>query len=187
ISKEQMERERELMGRWTRLFARLNEVLSGIAVVKSFVKEDDEKRRFLRGVRQANDRVIRGVATDARTTLAKNAVMGLARVIAIGAGAILVVRNEITLGTLVAFLGYVGGVFQPVQALTGMYQTIRKGTVSAEVVTDILDAHDSLADVEGARELSRVHGTVTFEDVSFAYREGTPILRNVDLHVRPGE
>ncbi len=186
-SKEQMERERELMGRWTRLFARLNEVLSGIAVVKSFVKEDDEKSRFLHGVREANERVLRGVATDARTTLAKNAVMGLARVVAIGAGALLVVRNEITLGTLVAFLGYVGGVFQPVQALTGMYQTIRKGTVSAEVVTDILHARDGLPDAEDARELSRVHGTVTFERVSFAYREGKPILRDIDLHVRQGE
>jgi ATP-binding cassette subfamily B protein len=186
-SKEQMDRERELIGRWTRLYARLNEVLSGIAVVKSFVREDDEKRRFLGGVRAANTRVVRGVATDARTTLAKNGAMACARVVAIGAGALLVLRHEITLGTLVAFLGYIAGVFQPVQTLTGMYQTLRKGAVSAEVVTSILDAHDSLADAPGAIELQDVEGTVRFENVSFAYREGTPILRGIDLHVRPGE
>lgn len=186
-AKEQIERERDLMGRWAQLFARLNEVLSGIAVVKSFVKEDDEKRRFLNGVKQANERVVRGVATDARTALAKNTTMALARVVAIGSGALLVVNHDITLGTLIAFLGYVGGVFQPVQSLTGMYQTLRKGTVSAEVVTDILDAHDTLADIEDARELSKVRGTVKFESVGFAYREGAPILRDIDFEVSPGE
>jgi ATP-binding cassette subfamily B protein len=186
-SREQMERERDLMGRWTRLFGRLNEVLSGIAVVKSFVREDDEKRRFLSGVKKANVRVVRGVATDAKTTLAKNAVMALARVLAIGAGAFLVLRHEISLGTLVAFLGYVAGVFQPVQALTGMYQTLRKGAVAAEAVTEILHAHDALADAPDARELGIVIGAVSFEDLSFSYRANTPILRRIHLEVMPGE
>ncbi len=186
-SKEQMTRERDLMKRWTRLFARLNEVLSGIAVVKSFVKEEDEKRRFVHGVGAANAVVLRGVATDARTTLAKNAVMAFARVVAIAVGGILVVRGEITVGTLIAFLGYVTGVFQPVQALTGVYQTIRKGAVSAEAVLSILHADDALGDAPDAVELDRVHGDVTFEDVVFEYRPGTQVLRGVTLHARAGE
>lgn len=186
-SREQIERERDLLARWSRLFGRLNEVLGGIAVVKSFVKEEDEKRRFLRGVDEANARVARGVSTDARTGLTKNGAMALARVAAIGAGAALVFRSDITLGTLVAFLGYVSGVFQPVQALTGMYQTLRKGAVSAEVVADILEADDTLADRPDARELDAVRGAVTFDHVSFSYRDGAPILRDVTLEVRPGE
>jgi ATP-binding cassette subfamily B protein len=186
-SKEQMSRERDLMKRWTRIFARLNEVLSGIAVVKSFVKEEDEKRRFLGNVAEANERVVGGVATDARTSFAKNAVMAIARVVAIATGAVLVLHHDITLGTLVAFLGYVAGIFQPVQALTGMYQTIRKGAVAAEAVTSILDANDALGDSPDAREVPHVEGAITFEGVSFAYCEGSPILHAIDLHVNPGE
>ncbi len=187
-SKEQMDRERDLMKRWTSLFARLNEVLGGIAVVKSFVKEEDEKRRFLGGVAEANAKVVRGVAVDARTTFAKNATMALARVVAIGAGAFLVIRHELTLGTLVAFLGYVAGVFLPVQSLTGIYQTLRKGAVAAETITEILDTPDEIGDVPGARDLAaHITGAVRFESVSFGYSEESPILHDIELSVRPGE
>ena len=186
-SKEQIQRERELMGRWTRLFARLNEMLAGIAVVKSFVREEEEKRRFLDGVQNANATVVRGVAIDARTTAAKQGAMALARVCAIAAGGVLVLRHEITLGTLVAFLGYVGGVFQPVHALTGMYQTLRKGVVSLDVVTSILDAEDTLGDAPHAREVGRVKGHVRFDDVAFEYRPGVGVLRGIDLDGCAGE
>ncbi|HVJ94707.1 MAG TPA: ABC transporter ATP-binding protein [Labilithrix sp.] len=186
-SKEQVARERELMGRWTRIFARLNEVLTAIAVVKSFAKEEDEKQRFLGGVADANARVVRGVQTDAKTALAKNATMALVRVGVLGLGAFLVVRRELSLGTLVAFVGYVAGVFQPIQSLTSIYQTLCKGAVAAETVMSILDAEDSLADAPNARELGTVKGAVTFERVCFAYRDGVPVLHHIDLRVREGE
>ena len=186
-SKEQIARERELMGRWTRLFGRLNEMLAGIAVVKSFVREEQEKRRFLDGVADANATVVRGVATDARTTAAKQATMALARVCAIATGGMLVFRHQITLGTLVAFLGYVGGVFQPVHALTGMYQTLRKGIVSFDVVTSILDAEDTVGDRPHARDVGPVMGHVRFDDVEFEYRTGVGVLRGIDLEVGIGE
>ena len=186
-SKEQMARERELMGRWTRLFARLNEMLAGIAVVKSFVREEEEKRRFLGGVAEANATVVRGVGTDAKTAACKQTAMALARVAAIAAGGVLVLRHEITLGTLVAFLGYIGGVFQPVHALTGVYQTLRKGIVSMDVVASLLDAEDTVGDRPHARDVGRVMGHVQFDDVEFEYRPGVGVLRGIDLDVRVGE
>ena len=186
-AKEQTTRERDLMRRWTRIFSRFNEALSGIAVVKSFVKEEDEKRRFLGGVAAANDVVLRGVATDAKVTAWKNASMALARIAAIGFGGWLVVRSEITLGTLVAFLGYVSGVFTPVQSLTGMYQTMRKGAVALEALNEVLGAEDAMGDAVDARDVGPLIGDVRFEDVAFAYRAGTPVLRGVSLHARPGE
>lgn len=186
-SREQIERERGLLARWTKIFARLNEVLSGIAVVKSFVMEEQEKRRFLRGVREANAAVVRGVATDGRVNAAKNLTMGFARVTAIAIGGLLVARHEISLGTLVAFLGYVAGVFMPVQALTGVYQTVRRGAVSLEALMSILDAQDSLGDRPGARDPGPLRGEVELQDVRFEYREGAPVLDGVSFRVRPGE
>ncbi|HEY5959084.1 MAG TPA: ABC transporter transmembrane domain-containing protein, partial [Polyangiaceae bacterium] len=85
-AKEQADRERALLQRWTKIFARLNEVLSGILVVKSFVMEAEEKQRFLDGVQDANSLVLRGVKTDARVSAAKNAAAALARISALGFG-----------------------------------------------------------------------------------------------------
>ena len=186
-AKEQMRREQGLMDRWVRIFSRFNEVLTGIAVVKSFVMEEQEKRRFLGGVEQANEMVLDGVKTDSRTGAIKNGVMVVARVLALALGGVLVIRGEIGVGTLIAFVGYIGGLFQPVQTLTGMYQTVRKASVSLESVLSILEAQDSLGDAPDAREVGKLRGEVEFRHVSFEYRAGSPILRDVNLHVKPGE
>lgn len=106
---EQTSRERTLLERWAHIYSRFNEVLSGILIVRSFAMEDAEKSRFLRDVREANQVVIRGVATDAGYGAASNLVIAAARLWAIGFGGWLALRGDITAGTVVAFLGYVGG------------------------------------------------------------------------------
>ena len=186
-SKEQMAREKGLLERWTRVFARFNEVLTGIVVVKSFVMEEQEKRRFLNGVSEANGMVIRGVARDSKVNAGRNLLMTIARLLALTVGGILVMNHEITLGTLVAFVSYLGGVFAPVQALTGMYQTVRRASVSLESLLTILDAQDSLGDAPDARDAGVIRGEVEFKDVCFRYRADRPVLNDVSLHVAPGE
>jgi ATP-binding cassette subfamily B protein len=186
-AREQTRRDQSLLDRWTRIYARFNEVLGGIVVVKSFVMEDREKQRFLGGVDDANRLVLRGVATDTRVNAGKNLLIAVARIVALGLGGALVARREISLGTLVAFVGYLGGMFRPVQTLTGTYQTLRRAGVSLESLLSILEARDSMPDEPHARELSAVHGAVEFRDVGFEYRSGKPLLRGVDLSAAPGE
>lgn len=186
-AREQSERERLLLDRWSKIYARFNEVLAGIATVKSFAMEEEEQRRFLRDVDATNRVVVRGVGRDTWTGAAKNLVVLLARVSAVGLGGWLIVRGEATVGTLVAFQGYVGGLFGPVQGLTTIYQTLRQAAVSLETVFSILDADDPLADAPGARPVTAVAGEVVFENVGFAYDGRTPVLEGIDLHARPGE
>jgi ATP-binding cassette, subfamily B, bacterial len=186
-STEQMQRERSLMQRWTQVFSRFNEVLSGIVVIKSFVREEREKRRFLAGVDDANALVLTGVGTDARTRAAKNGIVMAARIAVLGMGGMLIARQQVTLGTLVAFSGYLGGVFNPVQALTGMYQTLCRATVALESVLSILEAQDALGDAPDARDVPTLRGEVEFRDVSFEYRPGVKVVRHIELCARPGE
>ena len=96
-------------------------------------------------------------------------------------------RGHGTVGTLVAALQYVGGLFGPIQGLTNVYATVRRAGVSLEAVSSILDAPDPLADEPGAQDLVVHAGAVSFENVSFAYGDGRPVLRDVSLSVRPGE
>jgi ATP-binding cassette subfamily B protein len=186
-SGEQVTREQGLLQRWTRVFTRFNEVLSGITMVKSFAMEEREKRRLLSAVGEANGVALRGVATDSRNTCTKNALIATARMAALALGGALVMRHQITIGTLIAFIAYAAGVFQPVQRLTGMYQTVRRAGVALESLLAILDTHRAQTDDSSAHELGPVRGAVAFRDVSFEYRPGIEVLRDVNLSVQPGE
>ncbi len=184
----QTRREARLLDRWTRIYSRFNEVLSGIVTVKSFVMEEDEKRRFLGDVQATNAVVLGGIRYDTAVGVVQSILVALARVAAIAYGGVLAIHGDITLGTAVAFLGYLGGVFGPVQGLTAVYRTFRTAAVSLDAVFDVLDAEDLLGDAPDARELEHVRGEVRFEDVHFAYRaDGPEVLSGIDLTVRPGE
>ena len=187
-SPELVQRERVLLDQWSKIYSRFNEVLSGIVTVRSFTMEDIEKQRFLRDVTSANAVVVKGVRTDASFGAAANLAVALARFAAIWMGGVFVLRGQITVGTLVALLGYVGGLFGPVQGLTGIYQTVQRGKSSLKEVFDILDVQEHLGDAPGAREITQVRGEVEFENVSFRYEQADrPLLDHLTLKVAAGE
>ena len=180
-------RERRLLDRWASIYSRFNEVLSGIVTVKSFVREEAEQRRFLTDVRAANGVVERGVSFDAGIAAAQNLLVAGARIAAIALGGALVLGGSITVGTLVAFLGYVTGLFAPVQGLTGVYRTLRTASVALDTIFGILEEPDGVADSPDAGEFHATRGEIELQDVHFAYEGGRPLLEGVSLHVRPGE
>jgi ATP-binding cassette subfamily B protein len=185
---EQTRRERTLLDQWSKIYSRFNEVLSGIVTVRSFSMEQQEKERFLKDVEEANQVVIRGVGIDSGFGAATNFVIMLARIAATAFGGFLVLKGNISLGTLVAFLGYIGGLFGPVQGLSGIYQTVQRASVSLEEIFSILDVQEHLGDAPDAREVVKTRGEVDFENVRFNYEErDRPLLNGVNLHVNPGE
>ncbi len=185
---EQTRRERDLLGRWASIYSRFNEVLSGIATVRSFAMEDAEKQRFLRDVNDANRIVVRGVRIDSGVTAAGNIVVTAARITAIAVGAAMVIAGEATVGTLVALLAYVGGLFGPVQGLSGVYQTLRRASVSLDEIFKILDFQEFLADAPDAEEVDSLRGDVQFDGACFTY-EGARVqlLEKIDLDVKAGQ
>ncbi|HET7626300.1 MAG TPA: ABC transporter ATP-binding protein, partial [Verrucomicrobiae bacterium] len=185
---EQNRRERDLLDKWSRIYSRFNEVLSGIVTVRSFSMEDAEKQRFLKDVNAANQVVIRGVGRDTGLGAATNLVVTFARIAAIALGGMLVLKDTITVGTLIAFLGYVGGLFGPVQGLTGIYQTIQRAYVSLDEIFSILDFQEHLGDAPNAMEVTNVKGRMSFEGVKFHYEDpNRPILNGIDLEVNAGQ
>ncbi|MHC1766560.1 MAG: ABC transporter ATP-binding protein [Verrucomicrobiia bacterium] len=185
---EQTRRERTLFNQYVRIYSRFNEVLSGILTVRSFSMEDMEKQRFLRDVDQANRTVIRGVGIDTGFGAATNLVVMIARIAAIGFGGVLFIRGEVTVGTILAFLGYVGSLFSPVQGLSGVYQTLQRASVSLDEIFAILDAQEHLGDRPGAKAVSSIRGDVLFDNVHFAYEQtDRPVLKGVNLDARAGE
>jgi ATP-binding cassette, subfamily B, bacterial len=183
----QTTRDHALLDRWRKIYARFNEVLGGIATVKSFAMEHEEKQRFMRQVDEANGLVLRGVTFDARVGALQNVLAGGARILVLAYGGYLTLTGRLSVGALLAFLGYLAGLTLPVQGLTGLYQTLRRAGVSLEAVFTILEAEDRVPDAAHAREASPLRGEVTFEGVGFGYRAGRPVLHELDLRVAPGE
>jgi ATP-binding cassette, subfamily B, bacterial len=184
----QTRRERTLLDSWASIYSRFNEVLSGIVTVRSFAMEEAEQKRFMTNVSAANRVVSRGVGFDSVVGSAQSVIVVAARVSALGFGGLLVLRGEATLGTLVAFLGYVGGLFGPVQGLSSIYRTLRTASVSLEQIFSILDREDLFCDAPDAVDAGRLQGEVQFDHVEFSYcRSETPVLSDIHFHVRPGE
>jgi ATP-binding cassette, subfamily B, bacterial len=183
----QTRREKALLDRWARIYSRFNEVLSGIVTVKSFAMEDAERKRFLGQVRDANKLVRNGVAYDAGVGALQNGVAATARVATLAVGGALVLNGQVTVGTLVAVLGYLGSLFAPVQGLSGVYRTLQTAQISLQGVFELLDTEDAVADAPTALEPGVLRGEVRFEGVSFGFPGGPLLLDHVDLHVRAGE
>jgi ATP-binding cassette, subfamily B, bacterial len=184
----QKRREKILLDRWAKIYSRFNEVLSGIVTVRSFAMEDREKRRFLRSVGAANQLVVRGVRFDSVVGASQNLTVFCARLCGIALGGYMVAKGQITLGTLVAFLSYMGGLFAPVQGLTGIYRTLRTAMVAIDQVLTILDTPDFIGDAPNAICLNPIHGNIAFDHVDFKYgTSDQTVLQDIHFETGPGE
>jgi ATP-binding cassette subfamily B protein len=91
------------------------------------------------------------------------------------------------LGILASFVVYVGRFFDPIRDLVMQYTMLQRAMAGGERIFEVLDTPARIQDKPDAIELEDVRGRVDFDHVSFQYVEGVPILKDIDLHVEPGE
>lgn len=180
------EREKKLTERWATIFSRFNETLSLIKIVKSYTREDAEREKFLGEVKDTHSIVRRGIFVDSALGSGKHISMVLGQVAVLGFGAYLIQQGEITVGTLIAFLAYTGGLSGPVLGLAGMYEAFCKAQMFLGIVSEILDEQHEVQDLEGAPELPPVKGEVEFTAVTFGYRAERQIVKDLNFAVPPG-
>jgi ATP-binding cassette subfamily B protein/subfamily B ATP-binding cassette protein MsbA len=111
--------------------------------------------------------------------------VGTGIVLLIGAHA--VIHHHLTIGGLLVFANYVGLLQGQIAGLTGIYSALQGARPSIDRVVEVLDARADVEDRRGALTLAGVRGEVVFEDVSFGYEPGRPVLREVSLSASPGE
>ena len=186
-SRAQRARQRVLHVHWRALWRWYAEVVYNVRTVRAFGRERDERERFLADQRTGFTLIRAGASADARDAAVASLGETFARGAVLLTGGYFVARGQLSLGTLVAFLGYIGGLFGPVQNLTAIYQAVQKATVGLESIFEVLDDPASVVDGADARPAPPLQGTLRFEDVSFGYRADVPALHRVTLTVRPGE
>jgi ATP-binding cassette subfamily B multidrug efflux pump len=165
----------------------LNESISGVRVTQSFVREPVNAKHFDDLNSSFFDANVGATRLAALFFPSVDFMGALATAMVIGVGGWLALNGHVTAGTLVAFLLYVERFFEPIRDLAQRYNTFQSTMASSERIFNLLDTHSDLQDTPNARPLPSIQGVVEFEHVGFWYKDGEPVLRDVNLLVKPGE
>ncbi len=167
--------------------AELQEEISGIREAQAFNRTEFNIERFRqRNVANRNANVS-AVGVTSGFAPAMDVLSTLATAIVIGYGGMLVFQGSLTVGVLTAFLIYVQQFFRPIQLASQVYTQAQASLAGAERIYAILDESIEAADPPGTSELQAVRGDVTFENVSFSYEPGHPVLSNIDFTIAAGQ
>src|SRR5262249_60244396 len=108
-------------------------------------------------------------------------------VIVLAYGGYLFFQGQIGLGTLFAFIAYLSNFFDPVQALSQLYNTFLAANAALDKIFDVMDTKPRLIEKPAAVELGPLHGRVDLDDLHFGYGTGPEGLHGVDLPVEAGQ
>lgn len=167
--------------------AQIEDNLSGIRVVKSFANEDIENRKFCVG----NDGFLAAKKNSYHYMGFFQAGVGvfttLIQVSVILAGSLLIAYGKVDVSDLITFLLYIAVFTDPIRTLVDFTEQFQNGYSGFERFREIMDIEPDIQDTQGAVELHSVKGEITFEDVSFRYRDNTEqVLNHVSLDVPAG-
>lgn len=198
-SREQTTRQAWLMAHWSRIYGRLGETVGALRTVSGFGRDREATESFVAGLDAGNAVVQRGVLRDGATEAARGAAATVARLLVLGMGAGSVLRGHLTVGTLLAVLGYVGGLFGPVQSLAGLHGSVQRARAALDVVADLQALPDPVADAPGATDAPRLRGEIRLDHVRVDYAPALPpqlerraraplasALSDVSLHIPAG-
>lgn len=167
--------------------AHLNESIQGMRVTQAFAQEE-ENLRFFTGM---NFDTYRAFLRASRLGSMFQPLVELTGAAATGVvfayGAWLLRAGAVTAGDVVAFLNYVGQVWEPISRLGQIYTQLLMAMASCERIFEFIDTPPVVKDRPGARPLPPIRGHVRFEDVWFEYEPGRVALRGVDFEVQPGQ
>jgi ATP-binding cassette subfamily B protein len=165
----------------------LQENVSGVRVVQSMQREAENARRFdainARNL-QAN---VRAGFLSASVLPAVEVMVALATMLVLVFGGMRALDGTLEIGVIVAFTLFVQRFFDPIRDLVLQYTMIQRAMAGGERIFEVLDTKPEIEDRPGALELADVRGDVEFDQVSFEYVPGLPVLRDINLHVRAGE
>jgi subfamily B ATP-binding cassette protein MsbA len=189
--------------------ARLQDNLAGIRVIQAFGREDAELARF----RDVSDHYyrerVRAIRTWSTFFPALSFVAAAGGTLVLGAGAWMVINEQLSLGTLVAFMAYITSFYDPLRRLTEVDNTFQQAIASGERIFELLDELPEIQDAPDAIALDEIEGDVVFDDVHFRYgdpstgsgqvpstssgqvssadSEQRDVLHDVEFHMSPGE
>ncbi|MFZ2871850.1 ABC transporter ATP-binding protein [Zavarzinia sp.] len=165
----------------------LTERFDGTRLVKAYGREADELATVSASVERRLGHLMRGVRTKAATVPLNDAVGAVAIAAAILYAGLQAQSSEMSFGGFTSFIAAMIMAYQPLRSLSTLNNTWQEGLAAADRVFAMLDVKPKVADAPGAPEIAAERGEVTFEDVRFAYNDGTPALKGISFTVPAGK
>ncbi|HNS52061.1 MAG TPA: ABC transporter ATP-binding protein [Anaerolineae bacterium] len=175
--------------------AQLQDNLAGMRVIQAFGAEEQALEKFATESAGYYRARVQGIRYWSTFFPAMSFVASMGTVIVLAAGAVMVVRGEMSLGTLVAFLSYMVSFYEPIDRLTEVDNIFQQAIAAGSRVFEVMDASSEIQDEPDAQPLPALRGEVEFDDVHFRYnasdaaaeREPPEVLQDVTFRMAPGE
>lgn len=168
----------------------VRENLINIRVVKSFVREDFETRKFVRSSEELRDMVIRASNIIVAIFPVMQLVMNLSVIAILWVGGYKVIGGKLQIGELISFVNYLAQVLMSLMLLSMFIMATARASASSRRIREVLDTIPSLQNTtEGLMDRNKIErGEIRFEKVSFRYGDGeNDVLKNVSFHIFPAE
>ncbi len=178
---------RRWSAKWSRLSSHLNESITGIRVIKAFAQEQRESSRFDRRNRALQDVSVSAERSWLVFFMVTNFFMSFGAFFVWYFGGRQILRQELHLGELMAFISYLWMLYRPLKWFGDFYSFMVRAFSGAERIFEVIDAKSEPFDDPHALPMPRLEGQVTFKDAAFGYDPGKIVLHDVDLDIRPGE
>ncbi|SFB10060.1 MULTISPECIES: ABC transporter ATP-binding protein [unclassified Bacillus (in: firmicutes)] len=166
----------------------LHERVQGMSVIKSFAIEDYEQKQFDKQNKNFLVKALEHTSWNAKAFAVVNTITDIAPLLVIGYSGYLVIQQNLSLGTMIAFIAYIDRLYNPLRRLVNSSTTLTQSLASMDRVFEFLDEKYDILDGPNAIHCENVKGDISFEKVSFAYAENEDlVLKKIDLHVKKGE
>jgi ABC-type multidrug transport system fused ATPase/permease subunit len=165
--------------------AQMEESVSGIKEIQSFSKEDETKKEF-QNVNESN----RAANTEAGRVMSAfyptvTFFTSIGQALVLWFGGIAVIQHAVTVGTLFIFMSYITRFFQPIQELSNIWTSIQSAFAAAERVFNIIDTPIDIKDSPDSEPMGPIKGEIVYDHMSFGYEKDRPVLRDIDLTIKP--
>ena len=173
--------------KYSDLYAVLQESVSGVKVVKSFVREASESRRFVGELREQFGLSMRLRRLSILLHIGSDVITGgaYAAILWFG-GRQVILTNTMTVGDLVALNMYLGMLYSPIRTIIRSSDTLQRVWTALERIFELLDTLPEVQEKPDAAALDEIEGRVEFQNASFWYEPGQTVLHNISFVAKPG-
>src|SRR5580698_6285695 len=178
---------REVRHRQADIVAVVQQGLESVRVVKAFGRQDLEQEELSEASRATVDAALKARRVKSMLSPVVTVTVALCTAFVLWRGASLILIGTMTAGALTVFLSYLTKFFKPVQDLAKMTNAIAQAAVGVERIRGILDADNIIPEHPNAREPEKLAGEIEFEHVAFAYDAESPVLTDVNFHIKAGQ
>jgi len=178
---------RELRAKVAKINAFLQERITGMRIIQLFATEDFQAKSFAQinhenyvaGMKQIRVFAVFMPVMDLFSAFA------VALLIWYGGGK--VISDQLSLGSLVAFISYIQMFFRPIRDIAEKYNIMQSAMASTERIVEFMDHKEEIPEPDEPERPTEVHGEIRFQGVSFEYEKDRPVLRDISFEVKPGE